>query len=501
MYKKYFCLLIITFSSISYGQSVDEILNLIRDNPIGTARYQSMGGAFGALGGDLSAININPASSSVFNDNQYGFTLATEKKANRSLYFNNTENQNENKFSISQGGGVWLYKNSGDGNINKISFGFNAQTNNSFKNSISIKGRNSSNSIDKFFVNNSAGLNLNDLSVGNNENISGVYKYLGEFYGYSAQQAFLAYQSYLIDFDVNSNTFFSIAKYNNGVDQNYNMESNGVNTKYNFNIALQLKDNFYFGLNINTHNVFIDNYVKYTENNFDSDSAVTSINFENSLLTKGEGFSIQLGAIAKINSIRLGLAYQSPTWYTMQDETYQFLEVNSKDVNGVNFSDIIDPRVLNVYPKYDLRTPSSITTSAAFVFGKIGLFSIDVVSRDYSKVKLKPNNQFINLNKEINSKLTKTQDIRLGTEFRINKLSLRGGFTKIGSPYSNSRMMKDSNSYSFGMGFDFGETLINFAYKTLSSETNKQLFDSGLTDSAKLNTKQSLSSLSLIFKF
>ena len=169
--------------------------------------------------------------------------------------------------------------------------------------------------------------------------------------------------------------------------------------------------------------------------------------------------------------------------------------------NNLNFKDIIDPRVLNVYPKYDLRTPSSITTSAAFIFGKIGLLSIDIVSRDYSKVKLKPNYEFLSLNKEIASKLTNTQDIRLGTEFRINKLSLRGGFTKVGSPYSVSKMMKDFNSYSFGMGFDFGETLVNFSYKTLSSETNKQLFDSGLTDSAKLNTKQSISSLSIIFKF
>ena len=116
-------------------------------------------------------------------------------------------------------------------------------------------------------------------------------------------------------------------------------------------------------------------------------------------------------------------------------------------------------------------------------------------------LKLKPNYEFLNLNKEINSKLTNTQDIRIGTEFRINKLSLRGGYTKVGSPYSDSKMMKDSNSYSLGMGFDFGQTLINFSYKTLNSESNKQLFDSGLTDSAKLNTKQSISSLSIIFKF
>ena len=34
-----------------------------------------MGGAFGALGGDISAISINPASSSVFLDSEIGITL------------------------------------------------------------------------------------------------------------------------------------------------------------------------------------------------------------------------------------------------------------------------------------------------------------------------------------------------------------------------------------------------------------------------------------------
>ena len=501
MYKKLFCYLLIICSSFSYTQNIGEIINLLMDNPIGTARYQSMGGAFGALGGDLSAININPASSAVFNDNQYGFTLGIEKKANKSIFFNNTENQNENKFSASQGGGVWLFENSGNGNVNKISFGFNAQTNSSFENSILVNGRNTSNSIDKFFLNNSIGLNVNDLSVGDNENITDVYKYLGEFYGFSAQQAFLAYQSFLIDYDIDSNSFFSLAKYTNGVDQSYNNETHGVNTKYNFNVALQFKENFYFGLSINTHDVFIDNYIKFSENNFDSDSAITSVNFENSLVSKGEGFSIQLGGIAKIKSIRLGLTYQSPTWYTMQDETYQFLEVNSVDVNGVKFQDVIDPRVLNVYPEYDLTSPSAITTSFAVIFAKIGLLSIDIVNRDYSKVKLKPNRDFLNLNKEITSKLKNSQDIRIGTEFRINKFSLRGGFTKVGSPYKDSKIMKESNSRSFGLGYDFGETLVSFSYRIVSSEKNKQLFDSGLTDYAKINTNQTVSSLSVIFKF
>ena len=56
-----FLLFILPFSI--YTQSVTDILNVTADNYIGTARFQAMGGAFGALGGDLSAININPAGS------------------------------------------------------------------------------------------------------------------------------------------------------------------------------------------------------------------------------------------------------------------------------------------------------------------------------------------------------------------------------------------------------------------------------------------------------
>ena len=200
MIRKSFAIifLFLFISVITRAQSVNEILNTLMDNPNGTARFESMGGAFGALGGDLSAINTNPAGSAVFNDNEYGFTLSLEKKENKTIFFNNHESQGANDFSFSQGGVIWLLKNYAEGNINKISFGFNIQTSNSFKDNFVVKGRNSLNSIDKFFLNNSTGLNTEDLSVGSNESVSGVYKYLGENYGFSAQQAFLGYQAYLI---------------------------------------------------------------------------------------------------------------------------------------------------------------------------------------------------------------------------------------------------------------------------------------------------------------
>ena len=501
MLKKYILFLFLLFPVIINAQNLNDVLNLSDNKINGTARFESMGGAFGALGGDLSAINVNPAGSAVFNDNEYGFTLSVEKKTNKTFFFNNSESEDDNKFSFNQGGAVWLLKNSGEGNINKISFGFNAQTNNSYKNNFLIKGRNTQNSIDTFFLNNSSGLNVSELSVGNNESVSSVYKYLGQNYGFSAQQAFLAYQSYLINYDKDSNSFYSLANYENGVDQRYISETKGINTKYNINIGIQFKENFYFGMNINTHDVYIKNWTGHNETNFSDNSAIKEISFENSLTTQGEGISIQLGGIAKFNFLRLGLSYQSPTWYTLYDETYQSLNVKSVDIDGISYEDIVNPMVINAYPDYKINTPSSITTSAAFVIGKFGILSMDLISRDYSKSKIRPNRDFLNTNSEISTKLTNTFDIRVGTEIRLNEFSFRGGYTKIESPYKDLQMTGNSNSYSFGLGYDFGASILSFSHKVLKSEKKHQLFDSGLTDLAKIDTNHSVSNLSLIFKF
>lgn len=492
-----FLLLILSYSL--NAQSLNDFLKISIDNPVGSARFESMGGAFGALGGDLSAINVNPAGSAVFNDNQYEFTLSNSKKSTKSYYYSDTSVKNKNKFSVNQGGGVWVFKNYGGGNVNKISFSVNAQTNSSYYDNFEIKGKNQFNSIDKFFLNNSNGVTVSDLSVGTNESTTEVYKFLGEYYGFSAQQAFLAYQGYLIDFDDSNNTFYSLARYNNGVDQQYTSDSKGYNNKYNLNIAIQFKEDFYFGLNINTHEVYIENYTRLFESNFDEDSAIKSILFENRLTTYGEGFSFQIGALRKFNKLRIGVSYQSPTWYTLWDETSQYLETESVDLNGLNYRDIVDPRITNLYPKYKLNSPSSITLSSALVIGKIGLLSLDVISKDYSKIKVKPKNEFTDSNNLIKSQLQSTLNFKIGSEIRLNKLSLRAGFNSIESPLTNFN--KKSTSLAYGFGYDFGNTLINFSHKTLEQSKNHQLFDTGLSDIALLESTKSISSLSIVFKF
>ena len=84
-------LFLFLFPSIVNSQSLNDFIRVSMDNTVGSARFQSMGGAFGALGGDLSAININPAGSAVYNNNEFGITFSNNEKTTKSSYFSNIE--------------------------------------------------------------------------------------------------------------------------------------------------------------------------------------------------------------------------------------------------------------------------------------------------------------------------------------------------------------------------------------------------------------------------
>ena len=71
--------------SIIFGSSLlataqetttNDALRYAVNNLTGTARFRAMSGAFGALGGDFSALNVNPAGSVVFSNHQLGLTLS-----------------------------------------------------------------------------------------------------------------------------------------------------------------------------------------------------------------------------------------------------------------------------------------------------------------------------------------------------------------------------------------------------------------------------------------
>jgi long-subunit fatty acid transport protein len=76
------------------------------------------------------------------------------------------------------------------------------------------------------------------------------------------------------------------------------------------------------------------------------------LRFDNDLYTYGTGFSFQVGAIAKVtNEMRVGLAYESSTWYNLSDELSQKLVSVSSSSTGDDINDVSDPRLTNFYTR------------------------------------------------------------------------------------------------------------------------------------------------------
>lgn len=514
--KKYIFLFALGFTaSIAQSQEISDALLYSQENLNGTARFRAMSGAFGALGGDLSSINVNPAGSAVFSNNQMGLTLSSFNTKNNSDYFGTKTSDKENSLDLNQAGAVFVFNNRSDSNWRKISVAVNYENTNNFENRLFSAGTNPNNSIDKYFLsyantgNNGAPIPQEFVNRKTGESISDLYSYLGSNlpYGFAAQQAMIAFydQGFIIDAnDVNNpnSTYSSMVPTGGNYYQENSVASTGYNGKLSFNGATSYKDKLYLGLNLNSHFTDLQKTSRFYEDNnapLTNDYTVSQVQFDNTLNTYGTGFSFQAGAIAKLtNEFRIGLAYESPTWYTLNDELSQKLTVVSSAANVNDVTDVVDPRVVNIYEAYKLQTPSKMTGSLAYIFGKSGLISVDYAMKDYSKTKFKPG--YGALNNELNTLLDTAGELRIGAEYRINAVSLRGGYRYEQSPYKNAVTIGDLTGYSAGLGYNFGSTKLDLAYSYAKRNSQQGFFGQGFTDGAKIDAINNNVSLSLLFE-
>lgn len=493
---------IITFLAILgiKAQNTTDALLYSQDEIQGTARFRALSGAFGALGGDMSAVSINPAGSAVFNTSYLTASLINDRTKNKTNFFGNNDNSKNSIFDLNQVGGVLVLKNT-DSNSNwkKITFALNYDKTANHNSDWFAYGTNT-NSIDSYFLANAQGLALNEISAFPGETYSDAYADIGAVYGYGHQQAFLGYESYILEpennTDDNTVYFSNIAP--GDFNQEYSYSSNGFNGKFSINIAAQYNDNLYLGINFNSHLINYDRYTYLFESNSNIGSFVNQVGFENVLSTTGTGFSFQLGAIAKLSdNIRIGLAYKSPTWYTISEETTQYIAT----IRDESIRLEIDPRIINIFPDYKLQTNSKITGSFAYVFEDKGLISFDYSLKDYNNIKFRPTSDtyFSQQNNLISNNLKSAAVYRIGGEYRIKNVSLRGGYRFEESPYENENTIGDLSGYSFGLGYSFGNLNLDLTYDYFERETNYQLFDIGLTDTVNIDNRSNNITLSLSF--
>ncbi|WP_324068693.1 MAG: outer membrane protein transport protein [Flavobacterium sp.] len=479
--KKLFLVIIlnVSFLSIAQEMTTSDALRYAVDNMNGTARFRGMGGAFGAVGGDLSAININPAGSLFFSNNFASASISNYNTNNNANYFGTKNKENYSTLDLNQIGAVLVFNdNSGSSDWNKISIALNYDNTNNFDNRLFTAGINPYNSISQYFVNQAnfvANTQFND------------YQYE------------MAYETYIINpHPTTPNQFVSNVSPGGNYYQDFYSTSNGYNGKITANVASSYKNKLFLGLNLNAH--FTDYVVTtslYENNNNplnpNTQPTISNIVFDNQLSTYGSGFSFNLGAIYKVtNSFRLGASYESPTWYNLNDElvqdlyTYDNVNVPSGDESRYFGSPIF------IFPTYRLRTPSKITGSATYIFNKKGLISIDLATKDYSNIQFKNTNQndFRDLNSQMSSEMKNAYEIRIGGEYKIKQWSVRGGYRFEESPYKVDTTMGDLTGYSAGLGYNFGENRLDLSYSNTHRNYNQSLISSGMTDATRIRNVQ-----------
>ena len=417
-----------------YGYGDLGVLFTGEDNN-GTARFRAMSGAFGALGGDLSAIEINPAGTAVFLKSEFSASLNIRNQKINSNYYGSNASLNGDYTTLSQMGAVFVFKNYYS-DWHNTAIGFNYSLARDFNN---------------FWI-----------ADGNS-----------------------GYPTFIYDEDYDENNPDPDNIYLNTDRQHFENYTSGKNNKYTFSFASQYKDKLYLGASINSHDLRFYQSAYLEEENYNDQGDRLPTYLANSfeeLWTSGYGFSFSLGIILKpVESMRLGLAYQSPVWYNLLEESYN----SSGLFNGFY---------------YEMRSPSKYTGSFAYIFGKKGLISLDYVYRNYSNIELNPANDFQGENQYFDTYLKGTSEVRVGTEWRIKQLSLRGGYHFQQSPYKDSASSNDLKGYSLGAGYSFGFVKLDFAYEN-SKRSNLYDFYADYEQVAPANLDIDLSkyTISLVF--
>ena len=450
----------------------------------GTARFNAMGGAFGALGGDISSLQINPAGSALFNYNHFSLTGNLQIQKNKSIFSNAQNNAKESDVNVPNFGAVFVIDSQNQEQaLKKVTIGLTYQSNARF-NDRYFSGGTSNQSVTDYFLDhanygfNGGSVPLDLVQTREGESVGDLYDYLNsQANGFSAQQAMLAYQGYLINDQGNGYVL-------NGTGNSFYQENEtyvtGFNNQLSGNVGFDINNRLYLGANLNVH--FIDYMTAssvYEENLSHPADGYQKLLFQNHTDTYGSGFSFNVGGIFKATeALRIGASYQSPTWTSLQDEFYQSLQTNviqDGELNGY----IVDPGFVTLYDKYNVKTPGSFTGSLAYVFGTKGLLSVDYIRKDYSKTEYRADNgNFDVINNYYADNMQAVNEVRVGGEYRLNRISLRAGFRHADSPYKDQNILGDLTSYSGGIGYSFGASRLDLGYQFWKQDSQQNMIGS-----------------------
>ncbi len=506
----------------------------------GTARYMSMGGAFGALGADMSVLSQNPGGIGMYRSSEVGYTLNLDAQSADAQSQQYSFTQNQTKFYLNNAGFIATVKsdNSALRNFN-IGFTYNkvASFNRRYKGAVPTLNNSMSNYVAG--VANGEGVTEGDVTT-----TSTYDPYYPNDGGYEAPWlAILGYDSYLITPDNQDNgTAKWYGQWNTGTSGSgtFEVEEKGSVDEYNIALGGNINNVFYWGMDFGIVDFSYSQGTLWGEtlNNAYVDGNVTNSqwNLTNAYKVTGSGFNYKLGFIVKpIQELRLGFAFHTPTWYSMTENFIGEVDYDYNSRGSVGYAQTNNGYVAE--NEYNFRTPWRFIFSAAGVIEGRMILSADYEIADYSRMHFSDKYQdeywdwssmtsydpYYYTNSDVKNYYKMQQTFRFGVEFRITpQFSARAGYCFVSSPVKQE--VKDNReeiytagtrtSYTFdnntnyvacGLGYrskGFGIDLA-YVYKTRESIYHAYPGDVDYMDSpsAKITNNNSQVVMTMSYKF
>ena len=478
------------------AQTVYDAAKITNKDLNGTARFVGMGGAMGALGGDISTIGTNPAGIGVYRSNDAMVSFGFSSYGTESNYVGNKMNSDKMRASFDNAGFVLSSKIGNATALRYVNFGFNYHKAKSFYKNMSMGG------------------NLGDYTQTDYmaAQAGGIKDWSGDIYtdpemGWLSA---LGYDGYLItdliahngQGDVPSGyvpymvggkqvknlngdlVYITPGEYGGmfwGGNGSFRSEERGGIDQYDFNISFNINDRVYLGVTVGAYAIDYSKYTFYDENYLDKAGNATGQGYNLQSWNKihGSGFDVKFGAIIRpfeYSPLKIGLAIHTPTYYNLDYKTNARLESDVlNDLDIANESEVgsgmIGQYNVDTYDilkgdmvrQFQLQTPWTYNVSLGYTIGKDLALGAEYEYQDYSSMKFKDQEGYsdtFGYENSTTSMLKGVSTIRLGAEYKvIPQFALRAGYNYTSAIF-NSDAYKDLPYNSIQTDTDFANTKV-----------------------------------------
>ena len=450
------------------AQTIYDAANLSGKDLNGTARFVGMGGAMGALGGDISTMGTNPAGIGIFRSHDFMTSFGFSNYSTNSKYEGRSFDSNKFKGSFDNLGFVISTKIGNKSALRYVNFGFNYNKAKSFYGNMETGGGLGAFSQSYYMAKMSEGIlgwgdnPLNDPKLG-------WLSVLGFNGGVITDVTPNVTDTKYIDKDGNwvhtadgkplyitPGEFSGL--YDNG-NSSFRSEQRGGIDQYDFNVSFNFNDRFYLGMTLGAYSVDYRKYSIYSEESGKGEGY--TLQSWNKI--QGSGIDVKMGAIIRpfeSSPFRIGLAIHTPTFYSLDYKTNAFIESDIFDlVSGKVKQYGLDTQQAlggDMIRPFRLQTPWVYNVSLGHTIGNNFALGAEYEYKDYSTNKFYDRDGVsMPFENSTTSMLKGVHTLRLGAEYKvIPQFALRAGYNYSSTAFSK-KAWKDLPSNSIQTDTDF----------------------------------------------